>query len=153
MAAVPSVYTRDINCINWHLALASSAQLGSQEQPAMLMAPEVGGERWEYWQCDDNIVVGSWWQVEWSQPVSPGPPPAWCSLVPGAAWWSSVTIKTSHWFECSGGRTRTMAVKGLYWTILLASWLQLAFSESIMDYLRNREDLSQVSWMVLSLHN
>ena len=46
-----------------------------------------------------------------------------------------------------------MAVKGLYWTILLASWLQLAFSESIMDYLRNREDLSQVSWMVLLLHN
>ena len=40
-----------------------------------------------------------------------------------------------------------MAVKGLYWTILMVSWLKLAFSESIMDYLRNREDLSQVSYI------
>ena len=42
-----------------------------------------------------------------------------------------------------------MAVKGFYWTILVLSWLQLqlASSESIMDYLRNREDLSQVGWM------
>ena len=31
----------------------------------------------------------------------------------------------------------------------MVSWLQLAFSESIMDYLRNREDLSQVRRMVL----
>ena len=37
-----------------------------------------------------------------------------------------------------------MAVKSYYWTILVLSWLQLAASESIMDYLRNREDLSQV---------
>ena len=46
-----------------------------------------------------------------------------------------------------------MAVKALYWTILVVSWLQLAFSESIMDYLRNREDLSQVSRQSSLHHN
>ena len=55
----------------------------------------------------------------------------------------SVTIKTCHWFECYGGSEGyTMAVT---LALLTLSSLHLGATESIMDYLRNREDLSQVS--------
>ena len=68
----------------------------------------------------------------------------------------SVTIKTCHWFECSGGiKHILMAVKVLHSTTLLLglSSLKLIAGESIMDYLRNREDLSQVSRQSSLHHN
>ena len=55
--AVQSVYTRDINCTNWHLALAlAKTQLSSQEHLGKLLGREGGdssgrSEYWQYWLC------------------------------------------------------------------------------------------------------
>ena len=87
-------------------------------------------------QCEDNVVVGSWWQVDLVLTCRAGP-----------AWWLSPPPQSQSKHATGLNRAEgEMAVKALYWTILLLSWLNPAVSESIMDYLRNREDLSQVSW-------
>ena len=101
------------------------------------------------WWCGPIIVVvGSWWQVEGGLHLHRGPAWPW----PAAVWPAGPQSQSKHatGLNVAEGETDcsvlAMAVKGFYWTILVLSWLQLqlASSESIMDYLRNREDLSQV---------
>ena len=87
--------------------------------------------------CCRQLVAGRRWRWRWRYLLQPSP-----------ACWLSVQSKHPTGLNVVEGGdgllSAIMAVKSFYWTILVLSWLQLAASESIMDYLRNREDLSQV---------
>ena len=113
-----SVYTRDINCINWHLALVNSTQLRTDlgVDDRWLNVGESSGMRSHYC-CCRQLVAGRGW-------TSPAPWPrlalVWCGL----ACWSSVTIKTCHWFECGGGG------RGLSWLWRVSTGPSLCWAAS-----------------------
>ena len=72
---------------------------------------------WSHYCCCRQLVAGRGW-------TSPAPWPrlalVWCGL----ACWSSVTIKTCHWFECGGGG------RGLSWLWRVSTGPSLCWAAS-----------------------